>query len=75
MAKYGKNLLLPFAVLLSFFPLLDPLEIFDLKITSFDTFQTIFPRPKLEEDPVIIVDIDDESLQKRTMALVKRCSC
>ena len=65
MAKYGKKLLLPFAVLLSFFPLLDPLEIFtDLKITSFDTFQTIFPRPKLEEDPVVIVDIDDESLQK-----------
>ena len=49
----GKKSLLPFAVLLAFFPLLNPLDIFsNLRTTSFDTFQTIFPRPALEDDPV-----------------------
>ena len=61
----GKKSLLPFAVLLAFFPLLNPLGIFtDLRTTSFDTFQTLFPRPALEDDPVVIIDIDDASLNK-----------
>ena len=61
----GKKSLLPFAVFLAFFPLLNPLGIFtDLRTTSFDTFQTLFPRPVLEDDPVVIIDIDDESLNR-----------
>ena len=53
------------AFLVAFFPLLNPLGIFtDLRTTSFDTFQTLFPRPALEDDPVVIIDIDDESLNK-----------
>ena len=47
-----------------FIPLLNPLGIFsDLRTTSFDTFQ-IFPREGLKDDPIIIIDIDDESLNK-----------
>ena len=45
--------------------ILNPLGIFtDLRTTSFDTFQTLFPRPVLEDDPVVIIDIDDESLNR-----------
>ena len=65
LTSIGKKSLLPFAVLLAFFPLLNPLGIFtDLRTTSFDTFQTLFPRPALEDDPVVIIDIDDESLNQ-----------
>ena len=43
-SKIGKYSLLPFAILLSFLPLLDPAGIFsDLKTKSFDTFQVLFP--------------------------------
>ena len=64
-AQLGKKALIPLAVLLAFFPLLNPFNFFsDLRVTSFDTFQVLFPRPKLDEDPVLIVDIDDESLSR-----------
>ncbi len=36
----------------------------DLRLTSFDTFQALFPRVTLEDDPVIVIDIDDESLNR-----------
>ena len=59
----GKYSLLPFAILLSFLPLLDPAGIFsDLKTKSFDTFQVLFPREALSDDPVVVIDIDDKSL-------------
>ena len=62
-SKIGKYSLLPFANLLSFLPLLDPAGIFsDLKTKSFDTFQVLFPREALSDDPVVVIDIDDKSL-------------
>ena len=65
MSNLGKKFLIPFAIILAFFPLLNPLGVFtDLRLTSFDTFQALFPRVTLEEDPVIIIDIDDESLNR-----------
>jgi adenylate cyclase len=61
----GKKSLLPFAVVLAFMPLWDPGEIFtDLQLRSFDAFQEYYPREKLSNDPVIIIDIDDESLRR-----------
>ena len=64
-ASAGKKALLPLAILLAFIPLLNPLGIFsDLRTTSFDTFKILFPREELKEDPIIIIDIDDESLNK-----------
>ncbi len=65
MSNLGKKFLIPFAIILAFFPLLNPLGVFtDLRLTSFDTFQALFPRVTLEEDPVIVIDIDDESLNR-----------
>lgn len=61
----GKRTLLPFAILLGFLPLLDPMSIFsDLRLRSFDTFQQMYPREKMQDDPVVLVDIDDESLSR-----------
>ena len=61
----GKRTLLPFAVLLAFLPLLDPMNIFsDLRLRSFDTFQQLYPREKMQDDPVVLIDIDDESLNR-----------
>ena len=63
-SKLGKNALIPFAILLAFVPLINPLGIFsDLRHQSFDTFQVLFPRSALENDPVVGIDIDDESLK------------
>ena len=63
-SKLGKNALIPFAILLAFVPLINPLGIFsDLRHQSFDTFQVLFPRGALENDPVVVIDIDDESLK------------
>ena len=65
MSNLGKKFLIPFAIILAFFPLLNPLGVFtDLRLTSFDTFQALFPRVTLEDDPVIVIDIDDESLNR-----------
>jgi len=64
-ASAGKKALLPLAILLAFIPLLNPLGIFsDLRTASFDTFKILFPREELKDDPIIIIDIDDESLNK-----------
>ena len=61
----GKRTLLPFAILLAFLPLLDPMNIFsDLRLRSFDTFQQLYPREKMQDDPVVLIDIDDESLNR-----------
>ena len=65
MSNLGKKFLIPFAIILAFFPLLNPLGVFtDLRLTSFDTLQVLFPRVTLEDDPVIVIDIDDESLNR-----------
>ena len=62
---FGKRTLLPFAILLAFLPLLDPMNIFsDLRLRSFDTFQQMYPREKMQDDPVVLVDIDDGSLSR-----------
>ncbi|MEL0208338.1 MAG: adenylate/guanylate cyclase domain-containing protein, partial [Gammaproteobacteria bacterium] len=43
---------------------MNPLNLFtSLQNYSFDTFQQIFPRKIYEEDPLIIIDIDDRSLE------------
>ena len=60
LSRYG---LLGFAILVSFLPILNPLQIFSsLQNYSFDTFQRILPREVYAEDPVVIIDIDDRSL-------------
>ena len=52
------------AVLVSLLPILNPFSIFtNLQNYSFDTFQQLFPRQVYEDDPVVIVDIDDRSLE------------
>ena len=64
-SKLGKRLLLPFAVVVAFLPLLDPGEVFtELQLRSFDGFQQYYPREPLVDDPVIVIDIDDESLRR-----------
>jgi len=51
------------AILIGLIPLANPLNIFDeLRLFAFDTLQQINPREPLENDPVVIIDIDDESL-------------
>ncbi len=63
MSKIGKYLLIPFAILISLVPLLDPLSAFSsLRNTSFDLFQNISPRESLTENNVLIIDIDEKSL-------------
>ena len=61
--QLGKKALIPFAIFIAFIPLMNPLGMFsDLRLKSFDTFQNLFPRSALEGDPVVVIDIDDESL-------------
>ena len=53
-----------FAVLVSLLPILNPFSVFNnLQNYSFDTFQQLFPRQVYEDDPVVIIDIDDRSLE------------
>ena len=60
LSRYG---LLIFAILVSFLPILNPLQIFsNLQNYSFDTLQRLLPREIYAEDPVVIIDIDDRSL-------------
>ena len=55
-------MLLPLAILIGLIPLAN-FNIFDeLRLFAFDTMQQINPREPLEDDPVVIIDIDDESL-------------
>tara|TARA_B100000614_G_scaffold79873_1_gene71222 strand:+ start:2277 stop:4364 length:2088 start_codon:yes stop_codon:yes gene_type:complete len=52
------------AVLVSLLPILNPFNAFSsLQNYSFDTFQQLFPREVYKDDPVVIVDIDDRSLE------------
>ena len=61
--KFGKKALIPFAIFIAFIPLMNPLGMFsDLRLKSFDTFQNLFPRSAIEGDPVVVIDIDDQSL-------------
>ena len=68
MKNIQKKLLLPLAILIGLTPLANPLNIFnDLRLFAFDTLQQISPREPLEDDPVVIIDIDDESQSERFM--------
>jgi adenylate cyclase len=61
--KFSRFGLIGFAILVSFLPIFNPLQIFtSLQNYSFDTFQRILPREVYSEDPVVIIDIDDRSL-------------
>ena len=63
MKNFQKKLLLPLAILIGMIPLANPLNIFDdLRLFAFDTLQQISPREPIENDPILIIDIDDESL-------------
>ena len=63
MKNIQKKLLLPLAILIGMIPLANPLNIFDdLRLFAFDTLQQISPREPIENDPILIIDIDDESL-------------
>jgi adenylate cyclase len=63
MKNIQKKLLLPLAILIGLIPLANPFNIFnDLKLFAFDTLQQISPRDQLEDDPIVIIDIDDQSL-------------
>ena len=63
MKNIYKKLLLPLAILIGLIPLANPLNIFnDLRLFAFDTLQQISPRDQLKDDPVVIIDIDDQSL-------------
>ncbi len=63
MKNIQKKLLLPLAILIGMIPLANPLNIFDdLRLFAFDTLQQISPREPIENDPILIIDIDDKSL-------------
>ena len=63
MKNIQKKLLLPLAIFIGMIPLANPLNIFDdLRLFAFDTLQQISPREPIENDPILIIDIDDESL-------------
>ena len=63
--KFSRFGLIGFAILVSFLPIFNPLQIFtSLQNYSFDSFQRILPREVYSEDPVVIIDIDDRSLAK-----------
>src|ERR1700691_1131893 len=42
----------------------DPAPVQEIRVRTFDTFQRIEPRAKMENPPVAIVDIDEKSLTK-----------
>ena len=61
----GRYLLIPFAVFVSFIPIIDPLNVFSsLRNTAFDLFQNISPRESVSLDAVIVLDIDEKSLSE-----------
>ena len=60
--KYGLIIL---ALLISCLPLINPFQVFsNLQNFSFDTFQRVLPRKPYAEDPVVVIDIDDKSLEQ-----------
>ena len=64
-SRIGKYLLIPFAIIISFIPVIDPFNLFNnLKNSAFDIFQNISPRESISADSVLILDIDEESLSK-----------
>ena len=64
-SKIGKYLLIPFALLVSFIPIFDPLNAFSsLRNSSFDLFQNISPRESISSDQVMVLDIDEKSLKE-----------
>ena len=63
--KYLRLLLSLFAIGCAFLPILDPIGIFtSLRNYSFDSLQRIYPRTVSEYDPIVIIDIDDQSLNQ-----------
>jgi adenylate cyclase len=64
--KFGYARLACLALLVGFAALriADPALIQEIRVRTFDTFQRIEPRAKMENPPVAIVDIDEKSLAK-----------
>jgi adenylate cyclase len=64
--KFGVARLLCLALLIALAALriADPAPIEELRIRIFDSFQRIEPRAKMAKSPVVIVDIDEQSLAK-----------
>ena len=64
-SRIGKYLLIPFAIIISFIPVIDPFNLFNnLKNSAFDIFQNISPRESISAESLLILDIDEESLSK-----------
>ena len=64
-SRIGKYLLIPFSLFVSLVPIFDPLNTFaNLRNTAFDFFQNISPRESISSDAVIVIDIDEKSLQE-----------
>ena len=64
-SKIGKYLLIPFALFVSFIPIFDPLNAFSsLRNSSFDLFQNISPRESISSGQVLVLDIDERSLNE-----------
>ena len=64
-SRIGKYLLIPFSLFVSLIPIFDPLNTFsNLRNTAFDFFQNISPRESISSDAVIVIDIDEKSLQE-----------
>ena len=47
----------------------DPAPLEELRLRSFDVYQVLEPRIPAPERPVVIVDIDEQSLRLRPMAV------
>src|SRR5271170_597767 len=64
--RFGVARLLCLALLIAFVALriADPAPIYELRDRTFDAYQRIQPRAKMAKSPVVIVDIDDQSLTK-----------
>ena len=64
-SRIGKYLLIPFSLFVSLIPIFDPLNTFaNLRNNAFDFFQNISPRESISSDAVIVIDIDEKSLQE-----------
>ena len=65
LSRISKYLLIPFSLFVSFIPIFDPLNTFSsLRNSAFDFFQNISPRESISSDNVIVIDIDEISLNK-----------
>ncbi len=61
---YARLVCLALLIGLAALRIADPAPIEELRVRTFDTFQRIDPRAKMAKSPVVIIDIDEKSLDK-----------